>query len=105
MISAKVNGDDGSAAVTDRDIERRLHGLCLLADRYRQPGPRRTTETCMIEFEAIRDGARRLYRDLTGSWPHHDDGGNGPPVRAAGLPVPSALLRHRERSRNAAKRA
>ncbi|WP_375455742.1 hypothetical protein [uncultured Methylobacterium sp.] len=91
--------------MTSQDIERRLHGLCLLADRYRQPGPRRTTETCMIEFEEIRDTARRLYRELTGSWPRHAGDGEAPPARRPTPAAPSAVLRDRERRRASAQRA
>ncbi|TXN67262.1 hypothetical protein [Methylobacterium sp. WL6] len=91
--------------MTSQDIEKRLLGLCQLADRYRQPGPRRTTETCMAEFGEIRDSARRLYRELTGSWPRHDGDGEAPPVRRPKLPIPSAMIRDQARRRANAQRA
>lgn len=91
--------------MTSHDIEERLLGLCLLADRYRQPGHRRTAETCMADFGEIRDQVRTLYRDLTGSWPRHAGDGEAAPVRRPKLPVPSAILRDRERRRASAQRA
>lgn len=91
--------------MTSQDIEKRLLGLCQLADRYRLPGHRRTAETCMAEFGEIRDQARRLYRDMTGSWPRHAGDGAPPPTRRQKLPIPSAMIRDQERRRDRALRA
>ncbi|MCJ2086965.1 hypothetical protein MKK88_13335 [Methylobacterium sp. E-005] len=87
--------------MTERDIVERLHGLCLLADRLRAPSHRHTQEDYVADRDEFRDHARRFYRDLTGNWPDHEAG--SPPARRAQLPVPAAVLRHRERVRNAAK--
>ena len=91
--------------MTSQDIEERLLGLCQAADRYRLPGHRRTAETCMADFGEIRDQARKLYRDLTGSWPRHAGDGEAPPARRPQLPIPSALHRDQERRRDRALRA
>jgi len=80
--------------VTEREIADRLLGVCRLADRLRPPGHRNTAEDYVAERDEIRDQARRLYKDITGTWPSHDAG--GPPHRAAPQ-VPAAVLRHRER--------
>lgn len=89
--------------MTERDIVERLHGLCLLADRLRAPGHRHTPEDYVADRDEIRDHARRFYRDLTGNWPGHEVG--PPPARRVQLPIPAAVLRHRERTRGAPKRA
>ena len=83
--------------MTERDIVERLHGLCLLADRLRAPSHRHNQEDYVADRDELRDHARRFYRDLTGHWPAHEAGSQ--PVRRATLPVPAAVLRHRERTK------
>lgn len=83
--------------MTERDIVERLHGLCLLADRLRAPSHRHTQEDYVADRDEIRDHARRFYRDLTGSWPGHEPG----PARRVRPTDPTAVLRHRERTRTA----
>ena len=84
--------------MTERDIVQRLHGLCLLADRLRAPSHRHTQEDYVADRDEIRDRVRRFYRDLTGNWPGHEADAGGPERRAR-PPVPTAVLRHRERTR------
>ncbi len=81
--------------MTEREIADRLLGVCRLADRLRPPGHRHTAEDYVAERDEIRDQARRLYKDITGSWPSHD--ASGGPARRAAPPIPAAVLRHRER--------
>ena len=85
--------------MTEREIADRLHSLCLLADRLRPPGFRHTAEDYAAERDEIRDKARRLYKDVTGSWPEH--GSSGGPERRARPPIPAAVFRHRDRVRAA----
>ncbi|MCJ2104711.1 hypothetical protein MKK70_04830 [Methylobacterium sp. E-041] len=91
--------------MTSQDIEKRLLGLCQATDRYRLPDHRRTAETCLAEFGEIRDQARRLYRNITGSWPRHAGDGGAAPARRPKLPIPSAIHRDQERRRASAQRA
>ena len=86
--------------MTERDIVERLHGLCLLADRLRAPSHRHTAEDYVADRDEIRDHVRRLYRDLTGTWPGHEADTAGPERRPR-PPVPTAVLRHRERTKAA----
>ncbi|MCJ2102432.1 hypothetical protein [Methylobacterium sp. E-046] len=86
--------------MTERQLIERLHGLCLLADRLRAPSHRHTPEAYVADRDEIRDHARRLYKDLTGSWPGHEADQAGP-ARHVRPPDPTALLRHRERTRAA----
>lgn len=88
--------------MTEREIAERLRLLCGQADRLKMPSHRHTAESFMVDRDEIRDGLRRFYRELTGRWP--DQEASGPPRRAQ-LPVPAAVLRHRERVRSAAKTA
>ena len=83
-----------------REIAERLHALCLMADRHRAPTHRHTAEDYVAQRDEIRDGLRRCYRDLTGTWPGHEAGTAGPAPRTT-PPVPTAVLRHRERVRAA----
>ena len=87
-------------SMTEREIERRLHGLCPLADRPRAPGYRHTPEAYVVDRDEICDSARRLCRALTVSWPKHEVGAVGPERRPRPT-VPAAVLRHRERIRTA----
>ena len=84
--------------MTEQQLTDRVLELCRSADRLRMPDHRHTAESFLAERDDHRDGVRRLYRDLTGAWP--DQGDAGPPRRAK-LPVPAAILRHRERVRAA----
>ena len=88
--------------MTERDIAERLRQLCSLADRLKMPSHRHSAESFMIDRDEIRDGLRRFHRELTGRWPDQDAGG---PPRRAPVQVPTAVLRHRERTRAAAKTA
>ena len=90
--------------MTERELAQRLHDLCLMADRFRMPDHRRTVEACMAERDEIRNGLRRCYRDLTGSWPAHhgETAATAGPPRRPKLPMPSALARHRARGQTPA---
>lgn len=89
--------------MTERQLIERLHGLCLMADRLRAPGHRHTPESYVADRDEIRDHVRRLYRDLTGNWPGPQ--ADAAPQRRAQLPIPTAVLRQRERVRGATKTA
>ncbi|MDH2313125.1 hypothetical protein [Methylobacterium brachiatum] len=86
--------------MTERDIVQRLHALCLMADRHRAPSHRHTAEDFVAQRDEIRDGLRRCYRELTGNWPGHEADAAGPERRQR-PPVPTAILRHRERTKAA----
>ena len=88
--------------MTEREIAERLRQLCTKADRLKMPSHRHSAESFMVDRDEIRDGLRRFYRELTGHWPDQEASG---PLRRAPLPVPAAVLRHRERLRSIAKTA
>lgn len=53
--------------MTDRQHAERVADLLRKADRLRVPGHRHTVETFLGEIGEIREGLRRLHRDLTGA--------------------------------------
>ncbi len=90
--------------MTEQDLAQRLHALCQMADRHRAPSHRHTAEDYLAQRDEIRDGLRRCYHALTGCWPGHEGSAAGPERRPRPA-VPTAVLRHRERIRIAAKPA
>lgn len=50
--------------MTERDIRERVGALLRQADRFRLPGHRHTADLSLEQFDEIRDGLRRLNRDL-----------------------------------------
>jgi hypothetical protein len=85
--------------MTEREIADRLLAICSSADRMRPPSHRHSAEDYVAERDEIRDRARRLYKDLTGSWP--SNGVSHGPERRPRPPAPAAVLRHQERLRAA----
>lgn len=89
--------------MTEPELAKRLHELCGLGDRLRAPDHRHTVEAFLISRDELRNGLRRLFRDVTGAWPTAELVGAAPPRRPAPI-VPAAVLRNRERQQRARAR-